>query len=140
MKKIILCGSISAADEILRVRNQLIEHGFEVEIPWSVQRYEENGCKHTPVSERNEEKKQHDLIRRYYHLIKENDALLVVNVEKNGMPGYIGGNTFLEMGFAHVLDKKIYVLNPLPEVSYLSELQAMDPTIIKGDLTRVEIS
>jgi len=47
--------------------------------------------------------------RRYYEIIKECDAILVLNLEKNKIKNYIGGNTFLEMGFAHVLNKKIYL-------------------------------
>ncbi|MFQ5475028.1 MAG: hypothetical protein ACE5DM_04285 [Candidatus Nanoarchaeia archaeon] len=33
--------------------------------------------------------------------ILANDAVLVVNLEKQGLPNYIGGATFSEMFFAH---------------------------------------
>ena len=44
------------------------------------------------------------------------------------------GNTFLEMGFAHVLRIPIYTLNSLPQSKYQPELIAMEPTILNGDL------
>ncbi|MBT4597707.1 hypothetical protein HOC76_01665, partial [bacterium] len=47
---------------------------------------------------------------------------------------YIGGNTFLEMGFAHVLGKKIFLLNGIPDISYKAEIIAMQPKCLKGDL------
>lgn len=137
MKKVIICGSISASDEIIAARDELVEMEYEVEIPWGCYRYIENGCKHVAEEERHQDKKDNDLIRRYYELIKEYDAVLVVNVEKRGIANYIGGNTFLEMAFAHVLDKPLYVLNPLPDLPYLSEMEAMQPIILDGDLTKI---
>ena len=74
------------------------------------------------------------MIKKYYQLIQEHDALLIVNPEKKGIKGYIGGNTFLEMGFGYVLGKKIYCLYPLPEMIYTAELIAMKPVILNGDL------
>lgn len=137
MKKIIICGSISASDEIIVARDALCDRGFTVEIPWGVQRYIENGHQHVAEKERHQAKKENDLIRRYYELIKEHDAVLVVNVEKHGIQNYIGGNTFLEMAFAHVLDKPLYVLDPLPDLPYLSEMEAMKPIVLNGDLSKI---
>jgi len=134
MKKVIICGSIAVADAIIKAKDELEARGFVVEIPWGVHRYIEAGNKHVAESERVQAKKEHDLIKRYFELIKEYDAVLVVNADKNGKENYIGGNTFLEMGFAHVLNKPLYVLNPLPDVSYRSELDAMKPMVLDGDL------
>ncbi|MEI8343641.1 MAG: hypothetical protein WCF93_01670 [Candidatus Moraniibacteriota bacterium] len=74
------------------------------------------------------------MIRDYYEKIKASDAILVVNCDLNGVVGYIGGNSFLEMGFAHVLNKKIFLLNQIPETSFKDELIAMQPTILSGEL------
>jgi predicted RNA-binding protein with PUA domain len=65
------------------------------------------------------------------------DAILILNLEKNNIKGYIGGNTFLEMGFAHVLNKKIFLLNEIPEMGYKDEIVAMKPVILEGDLNRI---
>jgi hypothetical protein len=138
MKKVIIFCSISSSSEVIGVRDKLLQMGFSVEIPLGVQQYIDNGYTLKSKVERFEDKKNLDLISRYYEKIKENDMALVVNIEKNGVPGYIGGNTFLEMGFAHVLKKPIYVLNPLPECSYSDELLALNTEIINGDLSKLK--
>ncbi len=58
MKKVIICGSIAAAQEILSVRDKLKERGFEVEIPEGVKNAELR--KRTEVSGR---EKAEDKIR-----------------------------------------------------------------------------
>jgi len=132
--KIILCGSIAAGKEILEIQSQLEKMGHKVEIPTSLKN--EFLRQHTDISneEKARDKIQFDLIRAYYEKIKKYDVVLIVNVDKKGIKNYIGGNTFLEMAFAHVLNKKLYCLNPLPETSYSSELQAMQPIILRGHL------
>ena len=85
-----------------------------------------------------EEKYNHDAIREHGGLIKESDAILVINYDKHGIAGYIGGNVFLEMGLAHFLDKKIYLLNPIPKMPYYeTEIIAMRPVVIGGDLEKI---
>ncbi len=64
--------------------------------------------------------------------------MLVLNYNKNNIPNYIGGNTFIEMAFACVLNKPIYLLNPIPDISYTSEIEAMQPIILNGDLKMVD--
>jgi hypothetical protein len=61
----------------------------------------------------------------------------VLNHEKNGIVGYIGGNTLIEMGVAFYLGKKIYLYDPIPEMSYTEEILGMKPTVIDGDLSRI---
>ena len=80
-------------------------------------------------------KAKYDLIRRHWDNIRKAEAILVLNYDKDGVAGYVGGNTFLEMGFAHVLRKPIYVLRPLPKLSYTAEMKAMSPIILMDRLT-----
>ena len=45
----------------------------------------------------------------------------------------------MEMGFAHVNDKKIFLLKPIPEeVSYVDEIKAMADVILDGDLSKIK--
>lgn len=79
-----------------------------------------------------------DAIRDFWRLMQGKDALLVYNVEKKGVPNYIGGNAFLEMGFAHVMNQKIFLLNPIPDNPYYkTEIEAMRPVILNGDLSKI---
>ena len=136
MKKIIICGSISAAEEIIAVQKKLESKGYEVETPEGVKHLGMWGEDAT-TEEKTDRKIKHDLIQLYYEKIQASDIVLVVNPEKKGIAGYIGGNTFLEMGFAHILRKQTYCLYPIPELSYTSEILAMQPIVLNGDLDRL---
>ena len=65
--------------------------------------------------------------------------MLIANYPKKGVEGYIGGNSFLEMGFAHVLDKKIYLLNDIPEMIYSDEIKAMQPVVLNSDIDKLTL-
>ena len=43
----------------------------------------------------------------------------------------------MEMGFAYYLKKPIYLLNPMPKISYFEEIRDVQPIILKGDLTKI---
>ena len=89
-------------------------------------------------SECSKRKIEHDLIRKHWREIELGDAILVVNCIKNGIENYIGGNTFLEMGFAYILNKKMFLLNPVPEIRLIrQEVVAMQPIALNGDLSRI---
>jgi len=125
---------MSAIKKIIEVQDDLKVLGHEVVAPENLERHL---AKTFSSDESTEEKIKDDLIRRYFEKIKDADAVLVLNLDKNGIANYIGGNTFLEMGFAHVLAKKIYLLSEIPEVSYRDEIIAMQPVIINGDLKKI---
>ena len=42
------------------------------------------------------------------------------------------------MGFAHVLNKKIFILNDIPEMIYIDEIKAMQPIILNGNLAKIK--
>lgn len=135
--KIIICASISAADEILRIKKELESRGHVVEIPEGVKIPEIRAKINASNEERADIKVKYDLIRGYYEKIILSDVVLVVNPEKKGVDGYIGGNTLIEMAFAHVLHKPLYCLYELPDLSYTSEIKAMQPVILQGDLSKI---
>ena len=84
-------------------------------------------------------KREKDYIRMYYEMIKNSDAILIVNPEKNGIKNYIGANSFLEIGYAHALNKKIYILYDLPEQNYIyDELYAIEITVLNGDFGKID--
>ncbi|MDO8656212.1 MAG: hypothetical protein Q7K45_03160 [Nanoarchaeota archaeon] len=85
-----------------------------------------------------DQKTNHDAIREFWRQMQGADAVLAINLDKHGIKNYIGGNTLMEIGFAHVLDQKIYLLNPIPEITfYKSEIEAMNPIILNGDLSQI---
>jgi diphthamide synthase subunit DPH2 len=143
--KIVICSSIDFTYEVKEVADKLEKAGHVVEIPLTSQRILRGEMTLEEFKKEKERdgdgfvrKVKEDLIRRYFEIIKNNDVVLVVNCRKNGVENYIGGNTFLEMGFAHVLRKKIFLLNPISELSYHDELVAMEPVVLDGDLEKIK--
>jgi hypothetical protein len=132
--KIGIIGSMHFTEEMLEIRNKLIQLGHEAFLT----------NLHKPFIGKSEEEKEKiklhqknnlDAIREFWNMMQGADAVLVLNLDKNKIKNYIGGNTFLEIGFAHVLNQKIFLLNPIPEIPYYkSEIEAMKPTVINGDL------
>jgi len=144
--KIVICASINVTPRVQEISVALTAQGHQVEIPLFSQKIlagELSLEDFSAVKERQgdlmfREKSGQDLIRRYFNLIKEAEAIVVVNADKNGQANYIGGNTFLEMGFAHALQKKIFLLNPIPDAPYRDELLAMQPIILNNDLSKIK--
>ncbi|MDP2925841.1 MAG: hypothetical protein Q8N99_05710 [Nanoarchaeota archaeon] len=78
------------------------------------------------------------MLRLQEEKVKSNDAILALNLEKNGQENYIGGATFLEVYLAWRLGKKIFLYNPIPDNNFKDELCAMNPIIIEGDLSKID--
>jgi len=135
--KIVICGSMSSAIQMVNVKNELLQNNHDVILPKNTEQYAEKVLKEEDSHESTKNKIENDLIRDYYEKIKKADAILVVNIDKRGVPNYIGGNSFLEMGFAHVLNKTIFLLNEIPKMTYTDEILAMQPVVLNADLSRI---
>ena len=123
---------------MLAVQKQLQILGHKAVVPKSLKLMVHHGfTKPKTVSERLKAEAEHDFIREHFKKIEQCETVLVVNPDKNGVKGYIGGNTFLEMGIAFYLGKKIYLLYDIPKMEYELELQAMRPIVLGGDLSRL---
>lgn len=141
--KISICASIQFTPQIKEIADELKSYGHEVIIPDGAERII-NGeitldefLGNVGKGEGAKAKIAHDVIRGYFHKIENSDAILVLNFTKKGIDHYIGGNTFLEMGFAHVLNKKIFLYNPIPEMHYKDELITFQPIILNQDLSKI---
>ena len=85
------------------------------------------------------QKYNQDAIREFWDLMQGADAVLVLNYDKHGIQNYIGGNTLMEIGFAHVLNQKVFLLNPIPDISfYKTEIEAVKPVILHGELSKIK--
>jgi nucleoside 2-deoxyribosyltransferase len=135
---IVICGSMSASTEMLKVGQYLSEQGHEVVLPKNADKYASLELSAESSHESTQNKIDHDLIKGYYMLIKASDVVVIVNADKGDKRNYVGGNTFLEAGFAHVLDKKLYFLNDIGKSSYGDELRAMQPIILNRDLSKIQ--
>lgn len=139
--RITICGSVKFADRLVDIYHKLEELGHEPQMHeemfgiadgTSQELIDGIDMDHAKV------KRKHNFIRWWHDCIKSGDAVLICNFDKKCIKNYIGGNTFLEIGFAHVNDKKIFLLNPIPEeVPYVDEIRAMVDEVIEGDLEKI---
>lgn len=145
MKSVVICGSIAFIDEMQETKKTLEALGHEVKIP-PTEMIDENG-KVIPSKEYYTIRKaayndanswiwgrKNKVMREYFDEVAWSNVILVLNYAKNDIAGYIGGNTLLEMGLAFYLGKKIYLLNPIQEISYKEEILAMRPIVIERNL------
>src|SRR5215831_8170176 len=85
-----------------------------------------------------QQKYQEDAIREDCKWVKDMDAIVVANYDKHDIPNYIGGNVFIEMAYAHILGKPLYLLNAIPDMPYYgTEIIAMKPTVLHDDLSKL---
>lgn len=142
--RITICGSVKFAKDIVEIYHQLEKLGHEPVIHKEMFAIADGTAKEIidgiEGGEHHEIKRKYNFIKAWYGFIVNSDAILVCNFDKKGIKNYIGGNTLMEMGFAHVNDKKIFLLNPVPEdVPYADEIKAMVDVVVEGDLSKVNL-
>ncbi len=143
--RIVICGSASFPEKIKEAQKQLIERGHEVVIPHGIEKYNLNNHEDAENLKKKEDyinTVKEELTIRHFDEIKNGDAILVVNEEKNGIPNYIGGATFAEMMIAFYFKKKIFLLNPIPiheKIDFFrDEIEGIHPVVINGNLDLIK--
>jgi hypothetical protein len=115
--KLVICSSASFEDEIVNWKNKLEDNGFDViKYPTKIHGDLANGYKKE--------------FSEHYEAITQTDILLALNLDKKGIPGYIGAGVFAEMAFGIGLNRalkkniEICYLNTFPKnnLPYLDEL------------------
>lgn len=131
--KIFVTASKKFYDKVAEIIPQLEKLGHKVTPPNG---YESPGDEDRiyKLSSGEYQKWKAKMIRIDGKIVAANDAILVMNFEKNGQENYIGGSTFLEMFKAFDLGKKIYLYNPIPEGMLKDEITGFGPVVINGDL------
>lgn len=136
--KIAICGSMAFAKEMLEIKDKLEAAGHVCFVPYDTEAHVKGLIKKLGGSEGAKRKIAFDLIRKHYDVINSSDAILLLNYNKGRIKNYIGGNAFLEMGYAYIMRKKIFLMNDIPETKLLrQEVQSMQPIIIHGDLSKI---
>ena len=81
------------------------------------------------------------VMRKNFQRVSDSDAVMVLNYKRNGMEGYIGISALLEMGVAHYLKKKIFLVSKTPHYKkerWAHEVAIMQPKVIDGDLKKIK--
>jgi len=144
--KITICSSAFFIKEVEKIKEKLEEKGYQVFI--FPQKVELEG-EILEVTQFYEMRKKDCFNEAYWRLknklmeehirkIERSDAILVLNQDKDGISGYIGGNTFLEMGLAYYLNKKIFLWKkPSEDLPFFEEIMALKPIIIDENLEKI---
>ena len=134
--KIFITASKDFYGKVSEIKNTLEAMGHEITPPngYDEPEAENEYLKRTPDQYSDWKA---EMIREDGRIVARNDAVLVLNFEKRGIPNYIGGATFLEMFKAFDLDKKLYLYNPIPDNLLTDEIIGLKPVVINGDLSRV---
>ena len=132
MKIFIICSK-AFYDRVMPIKHALEKAGHKISLP---------NCFDDPETEaryREMGKKRHSewkagMIKHSEDVINKNDAVLVLNFDKNDQRNYIGGATFLEMYDAFRLGKKIYIYNDVPVGILKDEIEGFEPFILHQKL------
>jgi len=142
-KTITICSSASFYPEVILFRDKLNERGWKVFVPHSAALMERKGSFNvaaykTWFSNPRHLKRKTWLMENHLRKIAMADSIFVVNLSKKGINGYVGGNGLIEMFYAHLKKKKIYMLNPISKQSPLrEEVMGLRPVVVKGDLRKI---
>ena|SRR3989344_7788441 len=134
MKTIVVCGSMKVAPKMLAIEKELEGMGFKVILPNNLE------VQNDYSSMTSEEYRivKNKMIVGHMEEIKRSDAILVVNEKLKDIDGYIGANSFLEMGFALCFHKKIFILNPIPNQPNSVEINGLLPIVLSGNLSLIK--
>lgn len=128
--KITICGSMRFESKMTELMGELLRRGYEVDKP---------SLAESSIYDSSEDIDRRaylrsGLIDEHFAKIDMSEAILVVNETKEDIDGYIGGNTLIEIAHAYSQGLDIFLLNPIPEMSYTDEIRGMHPIILNGDL------
>src|SRR3989338_7098474 len=137
--KIFLCGSLTFNMEMMDAKREVEELGHEVDLPQSaLDGYSKEWWAELRKSDAGEFLRFKDeSMRGHFDKVVWADAILVCNYEKNGVGGYIGPNTLMEMGLGFYLRKKLFLLFPSTQESLEEDMRVLRPSVLNGNVTMV---
>lgn len=122
------------------VETQLKALGFRVVIPQTARKMAKTGdfdieklkiwlndAKNYPIKAK--------LMKDHFREVAKADAILVLNLTKKGINGYIGTNVLMEMALAFYFEKPIFVFDKISEdAAFKEEIYAMMPIWMNREL------
>ena len=122
MKRVVLCGSKSFKDEVLRLGKELEKKGYEVIVPKEF------------LVDMN---KRDHAMQHFNEIANERtDAVLIVNEAKGEKENYIGPNSFAEVAMGFYFGKEVYLKNDI-YTPYEDELIGWGVIPLKGEIYKV---
>jgi hypothetical protein len=143
-KTITLCSSASMYEKLIQIEKDLIKLGFKVLVPKTARKMEEEGDysmkgEKVWMKDPTQFYKKTELMDAHFKKVEEGEAVLVVNLDKGGVKGYIGGNVLMEMMLAYWLKKPIYVWKQVKkDHPFYEEILGMSVKFLDEELQRLD--
>lgn len=139
MKKVMIACSTCFYDKIDEISKELIKLGFDIIYP--------NG--YNEENEWRDDFNEEEYVKFFKKMFANSrdktcktDILLVLNFDKvkNGkvLSNYIGASTFLEIYEASMNNKKVYLMNPIPDNLLYEEIKGCGVEVINCDLNKLK--
>jgi hypothetical protein len=139
--KIYVCGSLTFSKEMEIIGKKLEKLGHKVQIPTDAKLTIDGTHNHDDLEADYRHCLKNDIIRNHFKFAQKCDAILCLNHDKNGIKGYIGAATLMELGIAYHFHRKIFLWQELPsqlEQRWAHEVMVMQPIVINGNLFRIK--
>ena len=139
--RIMICGSMTFAKEMIDAKRKLEELGHSVFVPSDIESHVKDPALIDNLEQNYKHTIEKDVLRQCFNLIAKSNAILVLNYPKNKINGYVGTSALVEVGLAYYLGKKIFLLNPVPSsrsARWAHELKIIQPVILNEELERIK--
>jgi hypothetical protein len=144
-KTITICSSSDHYKDVLEIESKLKALGFKTKIPKTARVMKRTNnfnvaSYKTWYKDKKDYGKKTKFILAHFKKIVDSDAILIVNMKKNGIEGYIGGNTLMEIALAFHLKKPIFIYNNISDaLSIKEEIYGVKPKFINRDLEKINV-
>ncbi|HET9850841.1 MAG TPA: hypothetical protein VFP35_04450 [Candidatus Saccharimonadales bacterium] len=142
-KVIVICSSGAFYEHANQVADELEKLGFKAVVPATARQMKASGDYDiskvkTWYQDPSQAPVKVSKMRGHFKEVDKGDAILLINDDKPGLPGYIGPNGFMEWGLAAYLGKPVFILNAVSKDSNYWE-EALTATVLGGDLAKIKL-
>jgi nucleoside 2-deoxyribosyltransferase len=135
-----VCGSMAFARQMKEAKRELEKMGHKAIVPTDMEMCIKNPNHIDDLDADFRHCVENEIMKKHFGFIEQSDAILVLNNKKNGVDGYIGTATLMELGVAHHLGKKIFLLHDIPQpkdARWAHEVRILQPVVLNGDLAKI---
>ncbi len=135
--RIMICGSMTFAEQMLQLQQQLTAFSHQVNVPCDAEIHRQNSAFIDDLDVNREHLIENDIMRKCFELVAASEAVVFLNLPKNGVDGYIGTSSLIEMGLAYYLNKEIYLMYSYPDPTehrWAHEVASFQPTVLNGNI------
>lgn len=127
--RLVLCGSMSAIDQIEELAAECRALGHVVHTPDR----DERDARWSSLSLTEQVEAKRGFIDAHLDKIRAADAVVLANFDKDGVTGYVGPNTLMEAAFAKALGRAVYLYQEPGAQPAMIELLAMKSDCLYED-------